>query len=48
MAGKRQEPVTVWVKNIPDGKVKEIELIYEWRIKWRRVQAVGSGKVCYD
>jgi hypothetical protein len=27
MAGKRQEPVTVWVKKIPEGKVREIELI---------------------
>jgi hypothetical protein len=25
--GKRQEPVTVWVKNVPVGKIKEIELI---------------------
>jgi putative transposase len=30
--GKRQEPVTVWVKNIPEGKVKEIELIYDRKL----------------
>jgi putative transposase len=27
--GKRQEPIAVWIKNLPQGKVKEIELIYD-------------------
>jgi putative transposase len=30
--GKRQEPVTVWVKKIPEEKVKEIELIYDRKL----------------
>jgi putative transposase len=29
---KRQEPITVWIKNIPEGKVKEIELIYDRKL----------------
>lgn len=30
--GKRQEPIIVWIKNIPKGKVKEIELIYDRKL----------------
>jgi putative transposase len=27
--GKRKEPIPVWIQNIPQGKIKEIELIYD-------------------
>jgi putative transposase len=30
--GKRQEPITVWIKDLPQGKVKEIELIYDRKL----------------
>jgi putative transposase len=30
--GKRQEPITVWIKNLPQSKVKEIELIYDRKL----------------
>lgn len=30
--GKRQVPLVVWIKNLPDGKVKEIELIFDRKL----------------
>jgi putative transposase len=30
--GKKQDPITVWIKNLPQGKVKEIELIYDRKL----------------
>jgi putative transposase len=39
--GKRQEPVTVWIKDLPQGKVKEIELIYDR--KWMLCLTYDDG-----
>ena len=30
--GKRQVPLIVWVKNLPEGKVKEIELVFDRKL----------------
>ncbi|MDA8210636.1 MAG: transposase [Clostridia bacterium] len=30
--GKRQKPITVWVKELPEGEVKEIELIWDRKL----------------
>jgi putative transposase len=30
--GKKREPITVWIKDLPQGKVKEIELIYDRKL----------------
>lgn len=31
--GKRQKPLVVWVKNLPQGEIKEIELIFDRKLK---------------
>ena len=31
--GKRQKPITLWVKNLPECEIKEIELIFDRKLK---------------
>lgn len=32
LEGKRQKPLSLWVKELPKGKIKEIELIYDRKL----------------
>jgi len=54
--GKRQKPITIWCKNIPEGVIKEIELIYDRKLMVSMSyddlkiegEALGNSRVAVD